>query len=80
MIIWKLERGKTMKSDTVIAIKDNNGNFFCSFEHYDKYWNKQIRKAKFYRSEDWAKSAMNDIRICEIVTHLVKVKIEEIDD
>lgn len=67
-------------TDVVFALKDIDGNYFTGFEHSNGYWNKQIRKAKFYHSEKWASNVLDDIRNRTRVAKVIKVMIMEEDE
>jgi len=67
-------------ADVVFALKDIDGNYFTGFEHYNGYWDKQIRKAKFYHSEKWANNVLYDMRNRTRVANVIKVRIMEEDE
>ena len=60
--------------DLVYAVKDSNGNYFIGYNH----WDKQIRKAKLYRSYKYAKETMDDSRFADREKSIVQVRITEV--
>lgn len=62
--------------DIVFAVKDREGYYFTG---YNK-WEKQVRKAKLYRSYNYAKEARDNIKFIEHDTFIVRVRIMELDE
>ena len=64
------------KDDIVFAVKDRDGYYFTGYNQ----WDKQIRKAKLYRSYNYAKEIRDDERFIERDTFIVRVRIFEMDE
>ena len=62
--------------DFVYAVKDNDGYYFIGYNR----WDKQIRKARLYRSYKYAKETMEDTRFIARGTFMVRVRITEIGE
>lgn len=59
-----------MKEDSGLVIKDEKDNYYCGLNK----WDKQLRKAKIYHSERYAKEYMDR---CDRECHLQKIVIRE---
>lgn len=68
-----------MSKDTneiVYAVKDKEELYFIGYNQ----WDKQVRKAKLYRSYKMAEDVKNDSRFVWREAIIVKVQVREIDD
>ena len=59
-----------------MAVKDRDGFYFCGYNQ----WDKQIRKAKLYHQYRMAKETRDDTRFMEHDTHIVRVRITELEE
>ena len=57
------------------AIKDSNGLYWCGLN----YWDKQLRKAKLYKSIKWATEVKNNSRFRGKTLSIVSVEIHEVN-
>lgn len=60
-------------NEMVFAAKDKDGYYFIG----NNQWDKQLRKAKLYRSYKWAQDIQNDTRFIERDIVIVRVRIYE---
>ena len=65
----------TNTNDTVYAVKDKDDFYFIGYNQ----WDKQVRKARLYRSYKLAQATVNDYRFAKRNPFIVKVKIMELD-
>lgn len=65
-----------LTDDFVYAVKDRDGYYFTGYNQ----WDKQIRKAKLYRSYKYAKETRDNHRFIERDTFIVQVRIIELDE
>lgn len=61
--------------DIVYAVKDKDDFYFIGYNQ----WDKQVRKARLYRSYKLAQATVNESRFVRRNPFIVKVKIMELD-
>lgn len=58
------------------AVKDADGMYWCGMN----YWDKQLRKARFYNSLKYAQEVMDDSRFKNMHLSIVKVELYEVSE
>ena len=58
------------------AIKDSNNLYWCGMN----YWDKQLRKARFYNSYKYALAVLEDSRFQDRELRIVFVELHEVNE
>lgn len=58
------------------AVKDADGLYWCGMN----YWDKQLRKARFYNSLKYARAVLEDSRFREKELKIITAELHEVDE